>query len=90
MAASLESRERLQQVLHIAGNEMTSLHQQLSGAGHAVLLTRCSQRDPQLRDGAGRTQDFRAAPASGWVQTGAEACEGTNAIGTCLRGDASR
>jgi transcriptional regulator of acetoin/glycerol metabolism len=35
----LESRERLQQVLHIAGNEMTSLHQQLSGAGHAVLLT---------------------------------------------------
>jgi transcriptional regulator of acetoin/glycerol metabolism len=35
----LESRERLQQVLQIAGNEMNSLHQQLSGAGHAVLLT---------------------------------------------------
>ena len=35
----LESRERLQQVLHIAGSEMNSLHQQLSGAGHAVLLT---------------------------------------------------
>ena len=35
----LEGRERLQQVLQIAGHEMNSLHQQLSGAGHAVLLT---------------------------------------------------
>lgn len=35
----LESRERLRQVLQIADNEMNSLHQQLSGAGHAVLLT---------------------------------------------------
>lgn len=35
----LETRERLRQVLQIAGTEMNSLHQQLSGAGHAVLLT---------------------------------------------------
>ena len=28
----LEGRERLQQVLNIAGHEMNSLHQQLSGA----------------------------------------------------------
>ncbi|EPA95760.1 sigma-54-dependent Fis family transcriptional regulator [Pseudomonas sp. G5(2012)] len=79
----LESRERLQQVLHIAGNEMTSLHQQLSGAGHAVLLT----------DARGVILNCVTAPAERkiferaglWLGADwSEACEGTNGIGTCL------
>jgi transcriptional regulator of acetoin/glycerol metabolism len=37
-ARVLESREQLQQVLTIAGDEMNSLHRQLAG-GSAVLLT---------------------------------------------------
>ncbi|PXX73435.1 Transcriptional regulator of acetoin/glycerol metabolism [Pseudomonas sp. LAMO17WK12:I10] len=79
----LESRERLQQVLQIAGNEMTSLHQQLSGAGHAVLLT----------DARGVILNCVTAPAERkiferaglWLGADwSEACEGTNGIGTCL------
>ena len=79
----LESRERLQQVLHIAGTEMTSLHQQLSGAGHAVLLT----------DARGVILNCVTAPAERkiferaglWLGADwSEACEGTNGIGTCL------
>ncbi|PIB44980.1 Fis family transcriptional regulator [Pseudomonas sp. 2822-15] len=79
----LESRERLQQVLHIAGSEMNSLHQQLSGAGHAVLLT----------DARGVILNCVTAPAERKVFERAglwlgadwsEACEGTNGIGTCL------
>ena len=79
----LESRERLQQVLHIAGSEMNSLHQQLSGAGHAVLLT----------DARGVILNCVTAPAERQVFERAglwlgadwsEACEGTNGIGTCL------
>ncbi|UZE28476.1 sigma-54-dependent Fis family transcriptional regulator [Pseudomonas asplenii] len=79
----LESRERLRQVLQIAGNEMTSLHQQLSGAGHAVLLT----------DARGVILNCVTAPAERkiferaglWLGADwSEACEGTNGIGTCL------
>lgn len=79
----LESRERLQQVLSIAGGEMTSLHQQLSGAGHAVLLT----------DARGVILNCVTAPAEHkiferaglWLGADwSEACEGTNGIGTCL------
>ncbi|AZF18103.1 sigma-54-dependent Fis family transcriptional regulator [Pseudomonas sp. R3-18-08] len=79
----LESRERLQQVLHIAGNEMNSLHQQLSGAGHAVLLT----------DARGVILNCVTAPserkiferAGLWLGADwSEAREGTNGIGTCL------
>ncbi|QQZ41459.1 sigma-54-dependent Fis family transcriptional regulator [Pseudomonas sp. SK3(2021)] len=79
----LESRERLQQVLQIAGSEMTSLHQQLSGAGHAVLLT----------DARGVILNCVTAPAERkiferaglWLGADwSEACEGTNGIGTCL------
>lgn len=79
----LESRERLQQVLQIAGNEMASLHQQLSGAGHAVLLT----------DSRGVILNCVTAPAERkiferaglWLGADwSEACEGTNGIGTCL------
>ncbi|GID06646.1 sigma-54-dependent Fis family transcriptional regulator [Pseudomonas sp. 008] len=82
-ARILESRERLQQVLQIAGNEMTSLHQQLSGAGHAVLLT----------DARGVILNCVTAPAERkiferaglWLGADwSEACEGTNGIGTCL------
>jgi len=79
----LESRERLHQVLHIAGSEMNSLHQQLSGAGHAVLLT----------DARGVILNCVTAPserkiferAGLWLGADwSEACEGTNGIGTCL------
>ncbi|SKA87452.1 Transcriptional regulator of acetoin/glycerol metabolism [Pseudomonas extremaustralis] len=79
----LESRERLHQVLQIAGSEMNSLHQQLSGAGHAVLLT----------DARGVILNCVTAPserriferAGLWLGADwSEACEGTNGIGTCL------
>ena len=79
----LESRERLQQVLHIAGSEMNSLHQQLSGAGHAVLLT----------DARGVILNCVTAPserkvferAGLWLGADwSEASEGTNGIGTCV------
>ena len=79
----LESRERLRQVLQIAGSEMNSLHQQLSGAGHAVLLT----------DARGVILNCVTAPserkiferAGLWLGADwSEACEGTNGLGTCL------
>ncbi|MEW9680181.1 sigma-54-dependent Fis family transcriptional regulator [Pseudomonas sp. TE50-2] len=79
----LESRERLRQVLQIADNEMNSLHQQLSGAGHAVLLT----------DARGVILNCVTAPserriferAGLWLGADwSEAREGTNGIGTCL------
>jgi transcriptional regulator of acetoin/glycerol metabolism len=62
---------------------MNSLHQQLSGAGHAVLLT----------DARGVILNCITAPAERKVFERAglwlgadwsEACEGTNGIGTCL------
>ncbi|MGC5701797.1 sigma-54-dependent Fis family transcriptional regulator [Pseudomonas sp. NFXW11] len=79
----LESRERLRDVLQIAGNEMSNLHQQLSGAGHAVLLT----------DARGVILNCITAPserkifehAGLWLGADwSEAREGTNGIGTCL------
>lgn len=79
----LETRERLRQVLHIADGEMNSLHQQLSGAGHAVLLT----------DAHGVILNCVTAPterriferAGLWLGADwSEAREGTNGIGTCL------
>ncbi|MVW84870.1 sigma-54-dependent Fis family transcriptional regulator [Pseudomonas sp. PB101] len=79
----LESRERLQQVLHIAGNEMTSLHQQLSGAGHAVLLT--DARGVILNCVTAPTERQIFERAGLWLGADwSEACEGTNGIGTCL------
>jgi len=79
----LESRERLQQVLHIAGNEMTSLHQQLSGAGHAVLLT--DARGVILNCVTALTERKIFERAGLWLGADwSEACEGTNGIGTCL------
>lgn len=79
----LESRERLRQVLQIADPEMNSLHQQLSGTGHAVLLT----------DARGVILNCVTAPAERrtferaglWLGADwSEAREGTNGIGTCL------
>ncbi|KTC36292.1 Fis family transcriptional regulator [Pseudomonas sp. ABAC61] len=79
----LESRERLRDVLQIAGTEMANLHQQLSGAGHAVLLT----------DARGVILNCITAPserkifehAGLWLGADwSEAREGTNGIGTCL------
>ncbi|WP_433768814.1 sigma-54-dependent Fis family transcriptional regulator [Pseudomonas putida] len=79
----LESRERLQQVLHIAGNEMTSLHQQLSGSGHAVLLT--DARGVILNCVTAPTERKIFERAGLWLGADwSEACEGTNGIGTCL------
>lgn len=79
----LESRESLHQVLQIADPEMNSLHQQLSGAGHAVLLT----------DARGVILNCVTAPserriferAGLWLGADwSEAREGTNGIGTCI------
>ncbi|CAI8843345.1 sigma-54-dependent Fis family transcriptional regulator [Pseudomonas sp. IT-P176] len=79
----LESRERLQQVLQIAGGEMNSLHQQLSGAGHAVLLT--DARGVILNCVTASTERKIFERAGLWLGADwSEACEGTNGIGTCL------
>ena len=79
----LESRERLQQVLSIAGSEMNSLHQQLSGAGHAVLLT--DARGVILNCVTAPTERKIFERAGLWLGADwSEACEGTNGIGTCL------
>lgn len=79
----LESRERMQQVLSIAGSEMTSLHQQLSGAGHAVLLT--DARGVILNCVTAPTERKIFERAGLWLGADwSEACEGTNGIGTCL------
>jgi transcriptional regulator of acetoin/glycerol metabolism len=79
----LESRERLQQVLHIAGSEMNSLHQQLSGAGHAVLLT--DARGVILNCVTAPSERTIFERAGLWLGADwSEAREGTNGIGTCL------
>ncbi|AOE70293.1 sigma-54-dependent Fis family transcriptional regulator [Pseudomonas fluorescens] len=79
----LESRERLQQVLHIAGSEMNSLHQQLSGAGHAVLLTDARGVILNCVTASSERKIFERAGL--WLGADwSEACEGTNGIGTCL------
>ena len=79
----LESRERMQQVLQIAGGEMASLHQQLSGAGHAVLLT--DARGVILNCVTAPTERKVFERAGLWLGADwSEAREGTNGIGTCL------
>ena len=79
----LEGRERLQQVLHIATHEMNSLHQQLSGAGHAVLLT--DARGVILNCVTAPTERTVFERAGLWLGADwSEAREGTNGIGTCL------
>ena len=79
----LETRERLRQVLQIAGTEMNSLHQQLSGAGHAVLLT--DARGVILNCVTAPTERRIFERAGLWLGADwSEASEGTNGIGTCL------
>lgn len=79
----LESRERLSQVLEIADQEMNSLHQQLSGAGHAVLLT--DARGVILNSVSAPTERRVFERAGLWLGADwSEAREGTNGIGTCL------
>ncbi|UBM25894.1 sigma-54-dependent Fis family transcriptional regulator [Pseudomonas sp. p1(2021b)] len=79
----LESRERLRQVLQIADTEMNSLHQQLSGAGHAVLLT--DARGVILNCVTAPTERRIFERAGLWLGADwSEASEGTNGIGTCL------
>ncbi|QXI34303.1 sigma-54-dependent Fis family transcriptional regulator [Pseudomonas promysalinigenes] len=79
----LESRERMRQVLSIAGSEMNSLHQQLSGAGHAVLLTDARGVILNCVTAPGERRDFERAGL--WLGADwSEAREGTNGIGTCL------
>ncbi|MDE1166745.1 MAG: sigma-54-dependent Fis family transcriptional regulator [Pseudomonas sp.] len=79
----LESRERLQQVLQIADGEMNSLHQQLSGAGHAVLLTDARGVILNCVTASAERRVFERAGL--WLGADwSEAREGTNGIGTCL------
>jgi sigma-54 dependent transcriptional regulator, acetoin dehydrogenase operon transcriptional activator AcoR len=79
----LESRERMRKVLSIAGGEMTHLHQQLSGVGHAVLLT--DARGVILNCITAPTERKIFERAGLWLGADwSEACEGTNGIGTCL------
>ncbi|WP_054913726.1 sigma-54-dependent Fis family transcriptional regulator [Pseudomonas sp. NBRC 111127] len=79
----LESRERLRQVLQIADHEMNSLHQQLSGAGHAVLLTDARGVILNCVSAASERRSFEHAGL--WLGADwSEAREGTNGIGTCL------
>jgi transcriptional regulator of acetoin/glycerol metabolism len=81
-ARVLESRERLQQVLTIAGGEMNSLHQQLSG-GNAVLLTDARGVILNCVTEPGERRIFERAGL--WLGADwSEAREGTNGIGTCL------
>lgn len=82
-ARVLECRERLQQVLEIASGEMSSLHQQLSGSGHAVLLTDARGVILNSVTAAAERKTFERAGL--WLGADwSEACEGTNGIGTCL------
>ncbi|WP_296188570.1 sigma-54-dependent Fis family transcriptional regulator [Pseudomonas sp. UBA1879] len=81
-ARVLESRERLQQVLTIAGSEMNSLHQQLSG-GNAVLLT--DARGVILNCVTEPSERKIFERAGLWLGADwSEAREGTNGIGTCV------
>ncbi|GAB3378018.1 sigma-54-dependent Fis family transcriptional regulator [Azotobacter armeniacus] len=79
----LERRERLQQVLEIASGEMNSLHLQLAGSAHAVLLT--DARGVILNRVSAAAEQSTFEHAGLWLGADwSEACEGTNGIGTCL------
>ncbi|MES2819586.1 MAG: sigma-54-dependent Fis family transcriptional regulator [Pseudomonadota bacterium] len=82
-ARMLERREQLQQVLEISSNEMNSLHRQLAGSGHAVLLT--DARGVILNTVTQQAEKRTFEQAGLWLGADwSEACEGTNGIGTCL------
>ncbi|HKS11680.1 MAG TPA: sigma-54-dependent Fis family transcriptional regulator, partial [Pseudomonas sp.] len=78
-----DHRAPLEHILEVARWQMNSLHQQLGGDGHVVLLT----------DAQGVVIDsvFREAERAGFQRAGlwlgamwSEDCEGTNGVGTCL------
>ncbi|MGS0942223.1 sigma-54-dependent Fis family transcriptional regulator [Pseudomonas luteola] len=78
----LEQRERSQRVLEIAHGEMNRLHQQLAGAGHAVLLTDASGLILDCITHEAERDTFQRAGL--WLGADwSESCEGTNGIGTC-------
>ncbi|SEQ02679.1 GAF modulated sigma54 specific transcriptional regulator, Fis family [Azotobacter beijerinckii] len=82
-AHMLQRRERLQQVLEIASGEMNSLHLQLAGSAHAVLLT--DARGVILNRVSAAAEQSTFEHAGLWLGADwSEACEGTNGIGTCL------
>ncbi|MBD1600556.1 sigma-54-dependent Fis family transcriptional regulator [Pseudomonas typographi] len=79
----LEARERLRHVLQVADGEMNQLHQQLCGAGHAVLLTDTRGVILNCITAASERRVFEQAGL--WLGADwSEASEGTNGIGTCL------
>ena len=78
-----EDRERLHEVIDIAHWQMNSLHQQLGGSGHAVLLT--DARGVVIDSVASEAERPEFQRAGLWL--GAvwdEAIEGTNGVGLCL------
>ena len=82
-SSMLERREQLRQVLEISSNEMNSLHRQLAGSGHAVLLT--DARGVILNCVTQQAEKRTFEQAGLWLGADwSEACEGTNGIGTCL------
>lgn len=79
----LERREQLLQVLEISNNEMHSLHRQLAGSGHAVLLTDASG---VILNCVTKQAEKRAFEQAGLLLGAdwSETYEGSNGIGTCL------
>jgi len=78
-----EHREQLQRVISIAHWQMSSLHQQLGSAGHAVLLTDArGVVIDSVSNEAERPEFQRAGLWLGAVWD--EAVEGTNGVGLCL------
>ena len=78
-----DHRERLHAVIDIARWQMNSLHQQLGGSGHAVLLTdACGVVIDSVANEAERPEFQRAGLWLGAVWD--EAIEGTNGVGLCL------
>ncbi len=78
-----ERREPLRDVLEIAGRELHSLHRQLAGSGHAVLLT---DARGVILDCVTQEADRGTFERAGlWLGADwSESSEGTNGIGTCL------
>jgi len=82
-ARMLERHEQLKQILEISSIEMNSLHRQLAGSGHAVLLA--DANGVILNRVTKQTEERTFEKAGLWLGADwSEACEGTNGIGTCL------
>ncbi|WP_313088169.1 sigma-54-dependent Fis family transcriptional regulator [Pseudomonas sp.] len=78
-----EHREQLEQVVGVARWQMNSLHQQLGGSGHAILLT--DARGVVIDSVSSEAERPEFQQAGLWL--GAvwdEAVEGTNGVGLCL------